>query len=999
MIPRNLSGAFILALGLAATAGAQVKINEIRIEQPGPDFDEFVELKGTPGTNLAGLFYVVIGNDDFQLPPNQNGYVEEVIALSGTIPASGLFVIAKPSFTLGAANLVVPFTFEGGNNKTHMLVEDFMGAVGDDVDADDDGVLDDPAPWASVSDSVALIQFPNADGINGDFVYSATLVGPDAGVIPSSVWRCSDTEAWRIGSLVAGVSDTPGAANPECKGSRVPIVISEIRIDEPGTDNSEYFELSGTPGASLGDLTYIVIGDGAAAAGSGVVESITPLAGQVMNANGLFLVVESTFVLPGIPDLVATGAASLNFENNDNVTHMLVRNFTGTNQQDLDTNNDGVLDITPWTEIVDWVSLVKTSLAAPRAGDEWWYSPIRVGPDGTFVPGHAYRCQPNGDWQIGLFVVGSLDSADTPGSANLGCESCGVIGSGNCFLPHAGIGCEDESCCNAVCKVDPTCCVTEWDAACVTLAQSICHTAGPPPALAINEVRIDMPGVDTQEYVEITGAPGTSLNGVAYVVIGRGPGDVAGVVESVTKLDGVTVPASGFFVFAKATFNLAPANLVVPSNGFTFNADSSKTHLLVWNLETIRGEDLDANNDCTLDRPGWVSIIDQVVFKSANDADCIYGAPAVGPDCNDFPPAHIFKCLRTNTWTVGSFTSFSLDTPGAANASCGAAIPVACGDACAGDCLAPHGGLSCSNGTCCETVCSFMPECCDTAWDALCANAAQQLPACGYQAGGIFINEIRVDEPGTDNSEYFELIGTPGASLAELTYIVIGDGTPASLSGVIEAAIPLGKFSLNANGFFLVSESTFALSGTPDFVVGLNGLNFENTDNVTHMLVRNFTGALDDDLDTNNDGVLDSTPWDAILDSIALVSTTQPAPSGASDWWYGPRIGPDGGAQPGHVYRCSPAGAWQIGQYNPVGGNDTPGEVGANCPGFVACVEGPDRNGDGCVNGADIAIILGNWDPTGSVGNGLGAGDANCDGMVGGADLAIVLGNWQPICR
>ena len=38
------------------------------------------------------------------------------------------------------------------------------------------------------------------------------------------------------------------------------------------------------------------------------------------------------------------------------------------------------------------------------------------------------------------------------------------------------------------------------------------------------------------------------------------------------------------------------------------------------------------------------------------------------------------------------------------------------------------------------------------------------------------INEIRIDQPGTDNDEYFELLGEPNASLDGLTYIVIGDG-------------------------------------------------------------------------------------------------------------------------------------------------------------------------------------------------------------------------------
>lgn len=55
-----------------------------------------------------------------------------------------------------------------------------------------------------------------------------------------------------------------------------------------------------------------------------------------------------------------------------------------------------------------------------------------------------------------------------------------------------------------------------------------------------------------------------------------------------------------------------------------------------------------------------------------------------------------------------------------------------------------------------------------------------------------------------------------------------------------------------------------------------------------------------------------------------------------------------------------------------------------------------DLSGDGCVNGFDVAMVLGFWDPTGSLGSGYGAGDANCDGVVDGSDIAIVLGNWGP---
>ena len=51
-----------------------------------------------------------------------------------------------------------------------------------------------------------------------------------------------------------------------------------------------------------------------------------------------------------------------------------------------------------------------------------------------------------------------------------------------------------------------------------------------------------------------------------------------------------------------------------------------------------------------------------------------------------------------------------------------------------------------------------------------------------------------------------------------------------------------------------------------------------------------------------------------------------------------------------------------------------------------------DINGDGEVNGADLALVLASWgEPC------LGcAADVNQDGEVDGADLALVLAGWGP---
>lgn len=186
-----------------------------------------------------------------------------------------------------------------------------------------------------------------------------------------------------------------------------PIRLNEIRIDQPGTDNDEFFELRGTPGQSMNGFTYVVIGDGVG--GSGVVEMVADLSGENIPADGYFLAARSTFSLPGGPaDFLPP---VFNFENSDRVTHLLVIGFTGSNNQDLDTNDDGTLDATPWSAVADCLAFIGGT------GTDLVYCPTQVGPDGTFVPGLVYRCPDGtGPWQIGPFDPTS--GFDSAGMAN-----------------------------------------------------------------------------------------------------------------------------------------------------------------------------------------------------------------------------------------------------------------------------------------------------------------------------------------------------------------------------------------------------------------------------------------------------------------------------------------------------------------------------------------------------------------------------------------------------
>ncbi|MEM6361372.1 MAG: endonuclease/exonuclease/phosphatase family protein [Bacteroidota bacterium] len=115
-------------------------------------------------------------------------------------------------------------------------------------------------------------------------------------------------------------------------------------------------------------------------------------------------------------------------------------------------------------------------------------------------------------------------------------------------------------------------------------------------------------------------------------------------------------------------------------------------------------------------------------------------------------------------------------------------------------------------------------------------------------AAAPIINEFVFNHDGSDNNEFVEVIGTPNSDYSTYSIIEIeGDGSAA---GTVDEVIGLG--STDAQGYW----TTGYLSNS-----------FENG-TVTLLLVENFTGSFGDDLDTDNDGILDSQPWDSISDDI-----------------------------------------------------------------------------------------------------------------------------------
>ena len=169
---------------LPAAAGAVPLISEVFYDATGSDNGfSFVELYGSPGTDLSGL--VVEGIN------GSGGGVTHSIALSGTIPADGLFLVADDSGDGTSAvadfDLLADFDFQNGPDS--VVLRDaaaVLDAVGYGVFAPGDVFAGEgsPAPDAPADQSLARL-FADVD--TGDNAADFAVGLPTPGSAPLSV--------------------------------------------------------------------------------------------------------------------------------------------------------------------------------------------------------------------------------------------------------------------------------------------------------------------------------------------------------------------------------------------------------------------------------------------------------------------------------------------------------------------------------------------------------------------------------------------------------------------------------------------------------------------------------------------------------------------------------------------------------------------------------------------------------------------------------------------
>jgi hypothetical protein len=124
------------------------------------------------------------------------------------------------------------------------------------------------------------------------------------------------------------------------------------------------------------------------------------------------------------------------------------------------------------------------------------------------------------------------------------------------------------------------------------------------------------------------------------------------------------------------------------------------------------------------------------------------------------------------------------------------------------------------------------------------------------------INEFSANHVGTDTNEYIEVFGLANTAYTNLSVIQLeGDG--GSAQGNIDTIYAVG--TTDANG---IVWSGF-----------LNNIIENGT--ITLLLVADLSMPVGTDLDTDNNGTLDSTPWSGLLDAVGVND------GGAGDLTYG----------------------------------------------------------------------------------------------------------------
>lgn len=178
-----------------------------------------------------------------------------------------------------------------------------------------------------------------------------------------------------------------------------------------------------------------------------------------------------------------------------------------------------------------------------------------------------------------------------------------------------------------------------------------------------------------------------------------------------------------------------------------------------------------------------------------------------------------------------------------------------------------------------------------------------------FVAPSVRLNELMVDPTDADNNrEYVELITTnPTTYLGGVWLLEIEGASPTgttTIAGTVDRAYDLASLTTGTGGLITLGNdydvsNPWGITAGATTLADLGTQTFENGA-TTYLLVTNYTGTAGLDLDTNDDGTLDTTPWGTILDGV---SWTGGESGGAFSYFTGASLFLSSGLAPDAVTR------------------------------------------------------------------------------------------------
>ena len=299
--------------------------------------------------------------------------------------------------------------------------------------------------------------------------------------------------------------------------------------------------------------------------------------------------------------------------------------------------------------------------------------------------------------------------ADYAKTVCFGLDNC--PGVETCFRSHGSPGCEDPSCCNVVCAVDPACCVERWDSNCVSIANTRCEATADQPCPCIGSCfkPHENGGCDDPACCAGVCFAMPECCEVAWdqacVNLARITccGDVAcGNACSGTCFEPHDQPYCNDPACCEAVCAIDP-----------FCCGNR------WDSSCAAAANIRCRGLCGIPGSGSCFVPHQI--PACSDRNCCAAVCAVDPLCCEASWDDCCVALATGEPAAGC--NLPKGKP--------LCTPPECGDWTAGRCCEANGSPRCDNAECCEAVCAKDPFCCDTDWDLNCVSLARDENACG----------------------------------------------------------------------------------------------------------------------------------------------------------------------------------------------------------------------------------------------------------------------------